>query len=87
LIIAATVPAAAVGKLFEHQVEAMFCSNPLLIASFLILFGLLLGGRPPGRKRPVLDEIKPAEALTIGLMQCLALIPGVSVPVSPSPPA
>ena len=79
LIIAATVPAAVIGKLFEHQVEAIFRSNPLLIASFLILFGLILGAVDLlGRKRLVLDEIKPASALTIGLLQCLALIPGVS---------
>ena len=79
LIIAATVPAAVVGKLFEHQVEAVFRSNPLLIASFLVGFGLLLGLTDMlGRKRRVLDDIKPVSALTIGLMQCLALIPGVS---------
>ncbi len=79
LIIAATVPAAVVGKLFEQQVEDIFRTNPLLIASFLILFGLVLGvADGMGRKRRVLDEIKPASAMTIGLMQCLALIPGVS---------
>lgn len=79
LIIAATVPAAFAGKLFEHQVEEIFRSNPLLIASFLILFGLILGLTDYfGRKRLTLDEIKPASALTIGLMQCLALVPGVS---------
>src|SRR5664279_5730097 len=43
LIIAATVPAAVVGKLFEHQFEEIFRSRPLLIASALILFGLILG--------------------------------------------
>ncbi|NTV49369.1 MAG: undecaprenyl-diphosphatase UppP [Geobacteraceae bacterium] len=79
LIIATTVPAAVVGKLFEEQIEAIFRSNPLLISSILILFGLLLGAVDLfGRKRLILDEIKPAGALTIGLMQCLALIPGVS---------
>lgn len=79
LIILATVPAAVVGKLFEDQIEATFRSNPLLIASFLIGFGLLLGAADMlGRKRLTLDEIKPSSALTIGLMQCLALIPGVS---------
>lgn len=79
LIIAATVPAAIIGKLFEDRIEAMFRSSPLLIASFLILFGLLLGAVDYlGRKRLVLDDIKPASALAIGIMQCLALIPGVS---------
>ncbi len=79
LIIAATVPAAIVGKLFEHQVEDIFRSNPLLIASVLIIFGVILGVVDiAGRKALVLDAIKPAGALTIGLFQCLALIPGVS---------
>lgn len=79
LIIAATVPAAVVGKLFEHQVEDIFRSNPLLIATFLVLFGLILGAVDRyGRKRLALDNLKPSSALTIGLMQCLALIPGVS---------
>lgn len=79
LIIATTIPAAIVGKLFESQIEAIFRSNPLLISSVLILFGLILGlADYLGRKRKVLDEIKPTGALAIGLMQCLALIPGVS---------
>jgi undecaprenyl-diphosphatase len=79
LIIAATVPAAVAGKLFEHQVEDIFRSSPLLIASVLIVFGIILGVADiAGRRRLALDEIKPASALTIGLFQCLALIPGVS---------
>lgn len=79
LIIAATVPAAVVGKLFERQLEEIFRSNPLLISSILVLFGLILGLADYfGRKRLILDEIKPAGAVTIGLLQCLALIPGVS---------
>jgi undecaprenyl-diphosphatase len=79
LIVAATVPAAVIGKLFEDQVEAVFRSNPLLISLFLLVFGLILGlADYLGRKRLVLDEIKPASAMIIGLLQCLALIPGVS---------
>lgn len=79
LIIAATIPAAVIGKLFEEPIESLFRSNPLLIASFLVVFGLILGLTDYlGRKRLILDEINPASALTIGLLQCLALIPGVS---------
>jgi undecaprenyl-diphosphatase len=79
LIVAATVPAAVIGKLFEDPIEALFRSNPLLIASVLIVFGIILGiADIAGRKRLALNEIKPASALTIGLFQCLALIPGVS---------
>jgi undecaprenyl-diphosphatase len=79
LIIAATVPAAIVGKLFEHQVEAIFRSNPLLIAVLMIIFGFILGLADYfGRKKLILTDIKPTSALTVGIMQCLALIPGVS---------
>jgi len=79
LIIAASVPAAVVGNLFEHQLEEIFRSSPLLIASALIVFGIIMGiADIAGRKHLALDEIKPAGALTVGLFQCLALIPGVS---------
>lgn len=79
LIIGATIPAAVVGKLFEQPMEEIFRSSPLLIAIFLILFGIILGVIDYiGSKRRTLDDIKPGSAMTIGLFQCLALIPGVS---------
>lgn len=79
LIIAATIPAAIAGKLLEGPIETMFRSNPLLIALFMILFGFILGLADYfGRKRLALDETRLGSALIVGLMQCLALIPGVS---------
>lgn len=79
LIIAATIPAAVIGKLFEQLVEEKFRSNPLLIASFLIGFGLLLGLVDKlGRKRRLMNEVGAGSAIVVGLFQCLALIPGVS---------
>jgi len=79
LIVAATVPAAVVGKLFEHQVEEIFRSNPLIIAIFLAVFGIILGAVDiAGRKTLLLPDVTAKRAITIGLLQCLALIPGVS---------
>jgi undecaprenyl-diphosphatase len=79
LIVAATIPAAVVGKLFEHQVEEIFRSNPLLIAIFLAFFGIVLGVVDiAGRKALTLKDITPSRAIIIGLLQCLALLPGVS---------
>jgi undecaprenyl-diphosphatase len=79
MIVLATLPAAVAGKMFEHQVEELFRSNQLLIALFLILFGLLLGAADLlGRKRFGLHHLRTGSALIIGLAQCLALIPGVS---------
>src|SRR5512137_1115426 len=39
-IIAGTIPAAVIGKMFEDTFEAVFRSNLMLIAVFLIGFGL-----------------------------------------------
>lgn len=79
LIVAATVPAALLGKKFEHLLEEVFRSNPLLIAAILIIFGLVLGAADRfGRKALALEDIRPNSAMFIGLLQCLALIPGVS---------
>lgn len=79
LIVAATFPAAIIGKLFEDQVETVFRSNPLLIAIFLAVFGVILGVVDiAGRKQYALNDVTPRRAMVIGLLQCLALIPGVS---------
>jgi len=78
-IIAGTIPAAIVGKILEGPIEEMFRSSPALIATFLILFGLLLAFSDTiGSKRWKMDGFTLRAALIIGLAQCLALIPGVS---------
>lgn len=79
IIIAATIPAAVVGKLFEDTIEAVFRSNPLMIAGFLIVFGIVLGIVDRyGRKQLTLEQTTAASGMVVGLFQCLALIPGVS---------
>ena len=79
IIIAATIPAAVVGKLFEDTIEAVFRSSPLLIAGFMIGFGILLGFADRfGRKQLTLDQTTAASGMVVGLFQCLALVPGVS---------
>lgn len=78
-ILAGTIPAAIVGKLFEETIENIFRSSPMLIASFLIGFALLLAFADTiGAKRWKMDRITLMSALVIGIAQCLALIPGVS---------
>ena len=78
-IIAATVPAALVGKTLEGPIEEMFRKSPMLIALFLILFGLLLAfADTTGAKRWRMDKVNLKFAILIGLAQCLALMPGVS---------
>jgi undecaprenyl-diphosphatase len=78
-IIAGTIPAAIAGKTLEAPIEEIFRSNPLLIAAFLVIFGLLLAfADTTGPKRWKIDRIDLKAALIIGLAQCLALLPGVS---------
>lgn len=78
-IIAGTIPAVIAGKTLEGPIEELFRSNPALIATFLIVFGLVLAFSDTiGAKRWKMDGITLRAALIIGLAQCLALVPGVS---------
>ena len=78
LLIAASVPGAILGFLFEKQAETVFRS-PLLIASTLALMGLALWifdlVSPEERD---LKDIGVGDALLMGVAQAFALIPGVS---------
>jgi undecaprenyl-diphosphatase len=78
LLVAASVPGAILGFLFEKQAETVFRS-PLLIAAALAILGLALWifdlAAPQVRD---LEEIRLGDALLIGLAQAFALIPGVS---------
>ncbi|GLI37634.1 undecaprenyl-diphosphatase UppP [Geobacter hydrogenophilus] len=78
-IIAGCVPAAIAGKTLEEPIEAIFRSNPAIIAALLIGFGLLLAlADTLGSKKWRMDQIDLKSAMLIGLAQCLALLPGVS---------
>jgi len=78
-IIAATIPAAIVGKTLEGPIDDIFRKSPATIAGLLIGFGLLLAlADTTGAKRWRVDKITLKYAVIIGLAQCLALLPGVS---------
>jgi len=77
LIVLSTVPAAVTGALFSDVIEEHTGSIPL-IATMLIVFGVLLGwaDRRPGTR--TLDEVELRDAVLMGGGQALALQPGVS---------
>ena len=78
-IIVGTIPAALVGKVLEGPIEEIFRNSPASIATFLIVFGLLLSFSDKiGSKRLKMDRITMGSSILIGLAQCLALVPGVS---------
>ena len=75
---AATVPAGVAGWLLEHHAEESF-RTPVVIGLALIVVGLLMGaGERLGRQRVVLERVSFADAISVGIAQALAIIPGVS---------
>ncbi len=77
-MIAATVPAAIAGALLEKRIETTFRS-PVLVASMLIIVAVIMWIAERGSKfsKP-LSDIDLTDALTVGVMQAFAVIPGVS---------
>jgi undecaprenyl-diphosphatase len=76
-LVAATIPAAVVGKLLSSGAEDMLRVLPLQAAT-LFAFGLLLWLVDRGRAGTETKSPSWAQALGMGLAQCLALVPGVS---------
>ncbi|HUO12550.1 MAG TPA: undecaprenyl-diphosphate phosphatase [Caulobacteraceae bacterium] len=78
-VVVATIPAVIVGFFLEKLLRHAF-GSPVLAAGFLIANGVVLfaAERMHGRNRRVLSRLRWIDAVTIGLWQCLALIPGFS---------
>ena len=84
LLVIATIPAALLGAVLEHQIRKLF-ETPLIACVFLVLNGALLiaGERlrrrvPAGAASRPLATLSITDAIVVGLSQCLALIPGIS---------
>jgi undecaprenyl-diphosphatase len=77
LLLLATLPAAAVGAVFEKQIDEQLGRIPLIAVS-LILFGLLLGWADtlPGKRE--VEDMGRRDAVIIGAAQVLSLNPGTS---------
>ena len=75
------LPAVVMGLLFGKAIDAHLF-NPLVVASTFILGGLVIlwaERRPPSATRvQSVDAMTPLDALKVGLVQCLALVPGTS---------
>ncbi|HEX6355018.1 undecaprenyl-diphosphate phosphatase [Actinophytocola sp.] len=78
LVVVGTIPIAVLGLLFEDDIEHAF-RDLRLIATTLIVFGILLGiADYVGRKERDLDHLTAPHGIAFGFAQALALIPGVS---------
>jgi undecaprenyl-diphosphatase len=76
----AVIPALVLGKLFDDSIEAVL-EKPLPIAVVLIVGGCILLVVDRYFKNTTIeteDRVSTSKALTIGLWQCLAMMPGTS---------
>ncbi|MGH7248835.1 MAG: undecaprenyl-diphosphate phosphatase, partial [Pseudomonadota bacterium] len=75
----AAIPAVLVGAMLEKAVRGAF-AQPLLAAAFLIVNGfiLLIAERLKTRGTRPLEALSLQGAIGIGVVQCLAFIPGIS---------
>lgn len=78
LVIIGTIPIGVLGFLFEDSIQTVG-RNLWLIATTLIVFGLLLGAAEYyGRQRRPLRQLSVRDGVLMGFAQAMALVPGVS---------
>ena len=87
LLIVGTIPAGILGLLFEDALKTLFAS-PQLVAFVLIINGCMLFGAERLRVKSKekiaagsdgqISKLTWMQSITVGLMQCIALIPGFS---------
>jgi len=79
LIILGSIPVAIIGLGFKDVIEGAFTKNLYVIASSLIVLGIILAfAEKVGKFKRDLKDINWKDALIIGFAQSLALIPGSS---------
>jgi undecaprenyl-diphosphatase len=77
-MVAGTIPAAIIGKLFHHQIEDGL-RKPLVIGISMVGVALLMGwADAKARLARSLTQSNMGDAVTIGVAQAMALLPGVS---------
>jgi undecaprenyl-diphosphatase len=75
-ILLSMIPAVIVGLFLEDLITQLFDQNILLVGAMLIVTGVLLG--LADRAKPTLKDINARSAFIIGLLQAMAILPGIS---------
>ena len=75
-ILLSMIPAVIVGLFLEDLITQLFDQNILLVGAMLIATGVLLG--LADRAKPTLKDINARSAFIIGLLQAMAILPGIS---------
>lgn len=78
LIAIATVPALIAGALLHNLVETVFRGNIVIVCTLILGGALLFLSDHLGKRSKNLAAMTTRTALSMGLFQCLALVPGMS---------
>ena len=79
LVIIGSIPVGIVGLFFKEQIEGPFTKNLWVIATMMIVVGLLLTiAELVGKRDHGMAQLGVKDALAVGCAQVLALIPGSS---------
>jgi undecaprenyl-diphosphatase len=79
LVIIGSIPVGAVGLLLKKQIEGPFTKNLWVIATMMIVVGVLLAiAELVGKRDHGMTQLRIGDALAVGGAQVLALIPGSS---------
>lgn len=78
MIIVGTIPAAITGLLLNDYVEAVFTSIRLIGVCLIITGTILWFAERVGKNFRDIDRMNYRNAVTIGIFQALALLPGIS---------
>jgi undecaprenyl-diphosphatase len=79
-LVVAFIPAAVLGLLLKHQIDAML-GSPRIVAWALIAGGIAIFAVERWSKQGSysgLGQLPVRQALGVGMLQCLAMIPGIS---------
>jgi len=78
-VIIGSLPVGLVGLLFKKQIEGTFTKNLWVIATMMIVVGVLMTiAELVGRRERGMAQLRIGDALAVGSAQVLALIPGSS---------
>jgi undecaprenyl-diphosphatase len=79
LVIIGSLPVGTIGLLLKKQIEGPFTKNLWVIATMMIVVGILLTiAELVGKRDHGMNQLRISDALAVGFAQVLALIPGSS---------
>ena len=79
LVIIGSVPVGVIGLLFKKTIEGTFTKNLWVIATMMIVIGILMMiAEIVSKHTRDMKQLRLSDAIVVGSAQCLALIPGSS---------